>query len=224
MQTPNIASLESASKAGLQYKYLLDSAPESPLIFLVHGRAGNYDVMWTFKRCVPQGWNIIAPQAPLPDPIGGFSWWQIIGGIPKSETKENAQRAAVQLGSFIESVIKQHGLKPKFIVAAGFSQGAGVLTALIQKQPELMRALAVLAGFALRLYDKSEDFAQKNGLPAIFWAHGEKDEMVPLERAKSGQEYLKGLGFKIDSVVDPVGHKVGTDGMRALTAWLSSIT
>ncbi len=220
MTTPKLAPAASAEKLGLAHKYQLNSESSAPLIFLVHGRAGNLDVMWTFKRCVPAHWNIVAPQAPLVDPIGGFSWWVVGDEIPKSETKANATTASEKLYAFMQNSIAHYKLSPKFVVGAGFSQGSGVLSCLIQNHPQVLRGVGILAGFTVKL---SEVPLQGAELPAVFWAHGSKDETIPLERAKKGEEFLKALGLSVETIVDPVGHKVGTNGMKAFSAWLRKL-
>jgi predicted esterase len=56
-------------------------------------------------------------------------------------------------------------------------------------------------------------------------AHGTQDEVIGLAQAERGRDYLKrslegsGTAVQIEMVVDAVGHKVGSQGMRALRQW-----
>ena len=197
----------------LEYKSDITGSPDAPLVYLVHGRAGNRDVMWTFRRCVPEGWNVIAPEAPLSDPLGGCSWWQV---HPDGSRHEEILDAVDRLGGFMESIEKEKGLTPPFRLALGFSQGAGLLSVISQKEPSRFRGIGLLAGFVIQISLAEHG---KEELPSILVCHGSLDELVTTERALSGVQYLRSLGASVEYVEDPVGHKVGTAAMRRLKSW-----
>src|SRR5262245_26898267 len=88
-------------RLGIQFKYELGPDPGAPLFILVHGRAGNFDLMWTFRRCLPEGVHIFALQAPIPDPIGGYSWWDI---ADKAGNAAALKSAEARLKKFIEGI------------------------------------------------------------------------------------------------------------------------
>jgi predicted esterase len=182
---------------------------------MVHGRAGNYDVMWTFRRCIPEGTTIIAPQAPLVDPIGGYSWWLVRPDWPKEEAVDAAQH----LLGFVDRAISHFAIRPRKIIALGFSQGGAILSLCIQSAPEKFGGLGMLASFAIK-----HPVIRPNleGMP-IFIGHGSKDEVVPLEKAMRGGDYLRESGGQITLVTDDVGHKLGTGAMRELKDWLSLV-
>lgn len=202
---------------GLAHKIELSGDPNAPLVFLVHGRAGNFDVMWTFKRCAPPGANIIAPQAFLNDPIGGYSWWEVnplVSGLDEAAV----DAAALKLRVFIEKSIDHYKLSPSKIFAMGFSQGAGLLSIVLQREPRFLTGVAILAGFVV----KQPEISLKPST-RVFIGHGAEDEVVPLEKAKRGFEFLKSRGFETVLVEDPVGHKVGSAAVRELKSWMSAV-
>ena len=205
-------SPEALKALGLHHKIRLGSDPTAPLVFLVHGRAGNYDVMWAFRRCIPESFSIIAPQAPQADPVGGFSWWD----IASSSAKEGGGSAASQVVAFVTAAEAFYGLTPRCRLACGFSQGAGTLSVVLQRN-SLFSGVALLAGFVV----ETECFSGNPQIP-IFMAHGLVDEMVPIERARHGRDILEARGFSVEFVEDDVGHKIGTGGMRALSRWFAS--
>lgn len=195
----------------LKYKAEIGSGSEAPLALFVHGRAGNHDVMWTFKRCLPANVNIISPQAPLVDPIGGFSWWHI--DLPKEERRVQIEDSLSKLLYFINEAINKYELAPSHIVAYGFSQGSGLLSLAMQREPELFDGVAILAGFVIK-----EKEPRPLNIPVIM-LHGENDQILKLESANENFAYLQSLGTKAELFTDPVGHKVGTSGMKKLKEW-----
>jgi phospholipase/carboxylesterase len=211
-----IADDPQSQALGLRHKYNLTADPAAPLIYLVHGRAGTFDVMWTFARCIPESFNIIAPEAFLPDPVGGFSWWPVDG----SQNRQSIDDGVNRLRTFIDSAEEHFALTPRTRIALGFSQGAGLLSCLLQKEPGLFSQVGLLAGFVI-------DCGGPQGggkLPRILMAHGSQDPVISLEKAKSGAELLRQYGAEIEFHEDDVTHKVGTAGMRALKSWLATKT
>ena len=200
----------------LDFRTRAPSNPNAPLIYLVHGRAGNKDVMWTFARAVPESWEIIAPQAPLNDPIGGYSWWL----IDSPTRSQEIERAAAMLREFI--LKDDNPTQPRLRVAAGFSQGAGLLSLLVQREPELFKGVALLAGFVLKSASSPGTNAKAHA--RIFIGHGSQDQTVLIQRALEGAEQLRKQGFNVEFFQDPVGHKVGSTTMRAFKEFLRSLS
>lgn len=157
----------------------------------------------------------MAVQAPLPDKLGGYSWWDV---SEKQEVADLIKVPSVTLLPFISNFMQKYSLKPSKLSALGFSQGAGLLSLCMQLEPARFKAVAFLAGFVVEL-DQS---VRAESLPEVFIAHGIQDQAVPIGKAKRAEEFLRQRGHPVTYVQDSVGHKVGTQGMRALKDWLAS--
>lgn len=207
---------ESREALGLRHKIALSQDNSAPLAVLVHGRAGTFDVMWAFRRCLPENTSILTPQAPLPDEMmGGYSWWDV--EVPRVEQKDT-EAAQQQLAAAVRNACNFYELNPRTIIAFGFSQGAGVLSLAIQHTPALYSAVALLAGFVIETTSPQSPY----NYPEVFMAHGTKDDIVPIERAYRGRDFLRSHGARVEFHEDPVGHKIGAPSMRALTEWAKS--
>lgn len=204
--------------AGIQSKAALRTDVTAPILYMVHGRAGTHDVMWAFRRTAPETFSLVAPQASVPDPIGGFSWWQV---VPQPDPIDVSLARSETLLSFCREFEKSNSLNPTVRLAIGFSQGAALLSLAMQKAPAYFHGVGLLAGFVL---EHPEKIASPDPLTEaeVFMAHGSEDEVVPIERARSGYRLLSGSGVEVVFYKDPVGHKVGTTGMRAMKEWLHS--
>ena len=198
----------------LRYNLRAGLNNDSPVAYLVHGRSGNITVMSTFSRVLPSDWALVSVEAPFVDPNGGYSWWDI-----HAESKME-QRAAsyLQLRNLVATWAQSQGLAPKFQLALGFSQGAAMLSLLIQREPELLQAVGLLSGFVLK-----EESVQAGKRPAVFMAHGSRDEIIPIDRAQAGATHLIEHGYFVEQVGEDVGHKVGVQGMRALRDWAAGV-
>jgi len=186
----------------------------SPLVYLVHGRAGNLDVMSSFLNVIPRDFSVISVQGPIPDRIGGYSWWDV--NAENQFIKKEQEHAEALLSAFIMDAPEHYDLKPTKVFAFGFSQGAGLLSIIAQTHPDLFDGVALLSGFVME-----REGLLEGARPSVFMAHGEADQTIPVTQARSGRDYLRQHGFNVKFVTDErAGHKVGIEGMRALREWL----
>lgn len=201
------------ARIGLKFLYRPGANPFAPLVVLVHGRAGNRGVMWTFERTIPEHCHVVAFEAFLPDPLGGWSWWDMTQAGPK---REAIALAAKKLHDALTAFVDLRGLSPQKSIALGFSQGSGVITAASFLGIHIFSAVGVLAGF---VFLPESVPAEARGV-SVFIAHGTLDETVLVEKARQGVQALQGLGVPVEYVEEEVGHKVGIQGTRALKQWL----
>ncbi len=216
---------------GLKYRSYLPEIKSNRCLLLVHGRAGNSKVMWIFtkalgdKRC-----HIIAPQAFMDDPIGGHSWWEIGGNKDKSGdlliSDSYLGQAVSKLEKFIENLKEEHGINE--VVAFGFSQGAGLISALTVKNPNIFSAIAMLSGFLptpakFELEQRYSADPLRAFLPPIFMFHGRSDETISFARAKSDQEVLSKHCSNLTFIEDDVAHKVSSRGVKGLKKWMEEM-
>jgi len=205
---------ESEASLGLIHAVRYGSSRDSPVAFLIHGRAGNVNVMKVFARMFHTNWTLIAPQAPLTDEYdGGFSWWDYKEG---SDTIDNSiNRAEEVLFNFIQRSIQFYALQPTRIFVMGFSQGGALVSVLIQQRPEFWCGAALLAGFVV-------ERRRRVSVP-VFMAHGTEDTTIEVAKARSGKDYLTAMGADVTYVEEPTGHKVGGKGMSALKHFITGL-
>ncbi len=214
MREPSTA--EQNTQIGLKFLFRKGASPSAPLIVFIHGRAGTREVMWLFERCIPPEAAIVSFEAPLPDTEGGWSWWDI--ARPDS-VGEGSAAAADRVVTALQRFEKEFSLTPRNRIAIGFSQGAALLSVALQRGRLDVAGVGLLAGFVIPV---------EGPLPivtpvSLFVVHGSLDEIVPIERAQKGVQYLRGLGYTVHFSEDAVGHKVGVAATRELKAWVAAL-
>ena len=192
----------------LQANYQLGSNKEAALVILVHGKAGNRQVMSIFEKAFPEGVNYLYPEADLPDPLGGYSWWL-------ENTAENYQLAASKLDELLSSFIESFELKPQRVIACGFSQGGACLSWLSQERQGLFAQLALICSFYLPHPEVASIY------PNTFVYHGLQDQVVTIGRAMEGVNYLVQHQAAVNLVTDLQGHKISARGMKYLKEWVA---
>jgi phospholipase/carboxylesterase len=102
---------------------------------------------------------------------------------------------------------------------AGFSQGAVMVNLMGLLYPHRVRKMGVLAGFIPSGIDElvsHKPLAGKN----IFVAHGTRDQMIPIDRARASIKVLEEAGAQVTYCEDEVGHKLSANCLRALENYL----
>jgi phospholipase/carboxylesterase len=199
---------------GLRFIHRAGTDRSGPLVILVHGRAGNAQVMWAFDRLIPAQATVVSFEAFLEDPLGGFSWWYMDS---KDPVRPAILRARDRLCYAIERYVEIENIRPSKRVAMGFSQGSVLLSAALLTGKLSLEGLGILAGVAF----EGEEPPVINGRPRILIAHGTQDEVLTVDRARAGAQRLRMLGLDVTYVEEEVGHKVGVQGTRALKEWLA---
>lgn len=190
-----------------------------PAVVMVHGWQGDETVMWIFKHTVPRGVAIIAPRAPFAL-NGGYVWYRRDRGQLQPETA-SLWAGRDHLHRFLAGLPQQYPLDPTRLVLLGFSQGAAICNTFALTQPGRVMGVVSLAGL---IPDVVLETAKPDlgGLP-VFIAHGTRDHTVPLTAAQQASQVYTRLGAQVTYGEYPTGHKVTTQGMADLKAWLANV-
>jgi phospholipase/carboxylesterase len=187
-----------------------------PAVVMVHGWQGNEKVMGVFERAVPPSAVIISPRALLEVAPDSYGWFRTEEGEPSFQ----AGLAALQ--SLVVQLPQAYPVDPRRVLLMGFSQGAGMSCALLLKAPELVLAVAALAGFLpapARQWVAPGRLAGKH----VLIAHGTADETLPVQQGRTARDELVRAGAEVDyREYDGVGHKLSAQGVRDLTQWLAA--
>lgn len=204
------------ARIGLRFLYRAGADRYAPLVVFIHGRAGNRSVMWPFERGVPEHCHIVSFEAFLPDPIGGWSWWDM--QTPGSK-REAIHYAANKFTNSLAAFIAHYGLEPRARIGLGFSQGSVLLSAVTLLELTPFDGIGILAGFVF-LPERKPSIAERL---SVFVAHGTKDQTISIERARTGVRTLKSWGVQVEFIEEDVEHKVGIQGTRALKSWIHGL-
>ena len=193
------------------------TAPSPRLMLLIHGLTGDENSMWVFARNLSAEYWMVAPRAPRSSQMeqGGYSW-----RTPDSETEdrprlEQLRDSAEALIRLVDEYAASVRLQADDFDVMGFSQGAAMCSTLAFLYPKRIRKVGILAGFVPGGLEELVTQRPLEGKP-FFVAHGTKDEMVTIERARASIETLEQAGGRVTYCEDEIGHKVSVNCLRAL--------
>ena len=190
-----------------------------PLILMLHGWTGDENSMWVFASRLPEQARLIAPRGLHTTPLGGYGWHE-----HKSKAWPWVDDFRPSIQALLEFLSPQNF--PMADVArfslVGFSQGAALAFTLALLFPERVRAVAGLSGF---LPDGASVNLAEGTLKhkPVFLAHGTRDELVPVERARQAVKQLQQSGAQVDYCEDNVGHKLSATCFRSLEVFFQDV-
>ncbi len=183
------------------------------LVVLCHGVGADghdlIDLAPSWASAVPHA-AFAAPDAPERYDMApiGRQWFSLADRTP-AKLLAGVIRAAAALDRFIDAELLRLGLPPDAVALMGFSQGA--MTVLHTGLRRAIAPRAVLA-FSGALVEPT-GFTAK---PPVLLVHGERDEIVPVERSRLAEQALRAAGVAVQAVYSPaLGHGIDDVGLSA---------
>lgn len=196
---------------------------EPPVLFLLHGIGSNEQDLFSFAEHLPGKFLVISIRAPFTLGPDSYSWYNVdfSSGKPVINRKQ-ADRSRNVLLQFITQMKQQYQFDSKQIYLCGFSQGAIMAYSLGLTRPDLIKGIAVMSG---RLLDETKSFVasdEKLKDLAVFISHATEDDVLPVQYAREGLEYLQTRHIDPTYKEYPGGHTISKEMLADLVNWLDT--
>jgi phospholipase/carboxylesterase len=170
----------------------------------------------------------VFPNAPMrPLTINGGmvmrGWYDIVDMDRAAQEDETGIRSSAAAVEDLIGIEVERGIDTGKIVLAGFSQGGAIalFTALCHAKPLAgVIALSTYLPLASQLADEAQSVNAK--LP-IFMAHGDSDEVVPINFARNSRKKLFQLGYDVRWTEFPMAHSVIPEEVEDIRAFLAEV-
>jgi phospholipase/carboxylesterase len=190
------------------------SSAHEPYIVMLHGRSGDERSMWILERFLLGKSLKVAPRGIFAWREGGYHWSQ---AVYRRSARSDFNASVTALSLMTKELEARFPLDGERLILMGFSQGAAVAFSMAASINPRPAAVISLAGFL-----PEGDFGNLAGIP-IFWGHGIRDKMLPIEGARLGVQRLRDIGAHVHYCETDVGHKLGAACARGLDLWVRSI-
>ncbi len=203
--------------------------PSAAVIWLHGLGADGYD----FAPIVPQlklpespAIRFVFPHAPeqrvtLNQGMFMRAWYDILGLDRNSKQDVDGLAAAQEiLKDLIAEQIAQ-GIPAHKIILVGFSQGGALALHVGLRYPEKLGGIMGLSTYLPVADHVAEEKHPANAATPIFLAHGDDDDILPLDFAESAKKHLAALHYAVDwKVYKGMAHSVCMEEIRDIRAWL----
>ena len=194
-------------------------------LVMLHGMTGTSDKMLPLaSKLVPDGWEILCPEAIIPHPTrGGFAWWlRDEFNDPSGPSNPLDEKSMKQAKDSVKRVIKEIPEGP--LIVGGFSQGGAIASMMLEHSIQDRIIGLVLIGTKTINPDGLISAVSKIWPRPVAWMHGEKDHLVPIS---VGEEHLKifedGL-WPVTKIKHHKGHMVDIGKIDELARTIQSMT
>ncbi len=190
-----------------------------PTLVMMHGMTGTSEMMQPFaEKILPDGWDLLVPQAEFEHPKRGFTWWRYEGG-------DNPGRrilTAKELSDVDASLLKlSHILPDDELVLGGFSQGGAMAQELLQFELNVLGVIAIgtRAVRPLELRDRLTEISPSK----LMWMHGESDHRVSLDAGLEIPEIFEESGWDVTRIQHHKGHMIPIEFHSQVKEWLENL-
>lgn len=186
---------------------------------MMHGMTGTAAMMRPFaEKILPEGWDLIVPEAQFEHPKRGFTWWRYEGG-------DNPNRrilSSTELADVDSSLLKLIELIPQDnVVLGGFSQGGAMAQELLQFDIDVLGIIAMGTRVVrpLELRQRLQEIPKSK----LLWMHGETDHRVSLEAGLEIPQIFEEAEWNVEKIQHSKGHMIPVEFHNSITNWLINI-
>jgi phospholipase/carboxylesterase len=189
------------------------------LVVFLHGYGadGNdlIEIGRQWRSVLPDA-DFVAPNAPERCAMspGGRQWFPLTMRDP-SERWTGARAARPGLDAFLDAELASRGLDERSLALVGFSQGT--MMALHVGLRRKIAPAAILGYSGMLVTPPSglpDDIVKQNPPPAILLAHGEEDNVIPVDALFESADLLAELGLAAQWHLCPaLGHGIDNTGL-----------
>jgi phospholipase/carboxylesterase len=172
--------------------------------------------------------RFVFPHAPMrPVTINGGmvmrAWYDI---RPEGGERREDAAGVRESQARVEALIareRARGIAPGRMVLAGFSQGGAMALQTGLRHAERLAGILALSCFLPVADTLAAEASPTNRDIPIFMAHGTRDDIIPLARARRGRDVLQGLGYGVEWHEYPMPHSVSETEVADLSRWLRTV-
>ncbi len=194
-----------------------------PTVLALHGwGASALDLLGLAPYICDGRFLVICPQGSLEVPIGGgavgYGWIPLKMGSPTD--LKTLLSARDRLQTFLAQALARYPIDREKLVVLGFSQGGAMAYSLALGEPDRFRALVSMSSWLSQELVDALPLKATVQFPPALVQHGERDELIAVDRARESIERLRKLCVPVTYREYDMGHEISPRSLVDLSAWL----
>jgi len=194
-----------------------------PVMILMHGFGAHMgDLAGLCPAISRTGYVYVCPNAPMAIQLdvgmSGYAWTP----PGDAQTKEDLEKASEAVEVLVNEITDNLNVSPREMILGGFSQGGMMTYSVGLANPELFCGLVVLSGM-ISENEVLTDILPSGTSPELFIAHGEKDSIVSIDRARNAKTFLEKEGYSPQYHEYDMAHEITQELIDDLVPWVKSV-
>lgn len=150
------------------------------------------------------------------------AWYDVLSSDFAERTDRDGVRESQQLIEGLIAREKSRGTPADRLVLAGFSQGGAMALQTGLHHAERLAGVMALSTYVPIPEDLPQASAANRDVP-IFMAHGDHDQVIPLEYAVQSRDLLRAQGYEVEWHEYAMPHSVCMEEIAHIGAWLRRV-
>ena len=154
------------------------------------------------------------------------AWYDISYGDLEGKSRQADEKGVRASQAEIEKLIAREGgrgIRANKIVIAGFSQGGAIALHTGLRHAAPLAGIMALSTYLPAPNALPAEAAAANRDIALFYAHGNDDQVIPIAMAENSRQTLNAAGYRVDWHEYPMQHSVCLEEIRDISAWLQTV-
>ena len=150
------------------------------------------------------------------------AWYDIFQFGGGREDDKGIRESQALIEKMIAEEVKR-GIPESKIVLAGFSQGGAIVLQTALRHPKRLAGVMALSTYLPLAATLTAERNAANAQTPIFMAHGQYDDIIPVQRAVQSRDFLEKSGYRVEWHEYPMPHSVCGEEVGDISAWLSKL-
>ncbi len=150
------------------------------------------------------------------------AWYDIVQLGGGREDEAGIRDSQAQLEALVARE-RARGVVAARIVLAGFSQGGAIALHTGLRHGERLAGILALSTYLPLAGTLAAEASAANRDVPLFMAHGNYDDIIPIERARQSRRALEALGTRVEWHEYPMPHSVCGEEIADIAAWLRAV-
>lgn len=191
------------------------TAPERPVVVLIHGFGANEEHMAGLGRALAGVLDLdwVALRAPVQIAPEGYAWFPIT--TPGNPATESVESAAAAVHAWVLASVPVDVA----VLGVGFSQGGTVVSHLIRTRFDRWRSAALLGSFVLPGIWPDDEAIRADQAP-VFSGRGEVDQVIAADAVQRTDAWLDTLVNPTRHAYPGLAHAINNDEASDLARWI----
>ena len=196
------------------HRFVPGADGSAPPVLLLHGTGGNEDDLLPLGRELFPGSPLLAPRGDVSEHGAPRFFRRFAEGV---FDLEDVRRRAAALAAFVAAAADRYRIDAARLFAVGFSNGANMAAALLQRQPE-----ALAGGVLFRPMVVLDEPAAAGSLAGkrVLLVSGARDPIVPADHPARLAALLRTGGAEVTAAVVAAGHGLTPADLATAKRWL----
>ncbi len=189
-------------------------------MLLLHGTGADENDLIPLGRLLAPGAALLSPRGNVSEGGAARFFRRLAEGV---FDHDDVERRARELSAFLQAAATHYGFDAKAVIAAGFSNGANMIGAMLLLEGPVFAGAAM---FRAQIVTRTSGIGHRaSALPGtpVFLAAGLSDQLVPPEETDKLATALRNAGANVTLRWDHAGHTLTRGDIDAAREWLAGV-